>query len=87
MQCVSSIQKFAKKQVIVRLYSCFVAYMHKKFWDLTCIHRLPVVPALVQPLATDSAMLTAIVCGVMHVTVLSLWCLAFSLQDFCQYVI
>ena len=50
-------------------------------------NRLWVVPALVQPQATDSAMLTAVVCCVMHVTALSLWCLAFSLQNFYQYII
>ena len=87
MQCVSSIQKFAKNRVIVQLYSCFVTYMHKKLWDLTRMHRFWVVPALAQPQATDSAMLTAVVCGVMHVAALSLWCLAFSLQDFCQYIL
>ena len=87
MQCVSSIQKFAKNRVIVRLYSCFVTYMHKKLWDLTRTHRLWVVQALVQPQATDRSMLTAIVSGVMRVAAVSLWCLAFSLQDFCQYTI
>ena len=61
MQSVSSIQKFAKKRVILRLYSCFVTYMHKKVWDLTNMHRLRVVPAcetvsisVLQPQATDS---------------------------------
>ena len=87
MQCVSSIQKFAKNRVMLRLYSRFVTYMHKKLWDLTRMHRLWVVPELVQPLATDSAMLTAVVCGAMRVAALSLWCHAFSLQDFCQYII
>ena len=61
--------------------------MHKKLWDLTRIHRLWVVPVLVQPQATDSAMLTVIVCAIMRVAALSLWCIAFSLQDFCQYII
>ena len=87
MQCVSSIQKFAKNRVILWLYSCFVTYMHKKLWDLTRMHRLWVVPAWVQPLATDSPMLSAIVCGAMRVAALSIWCLAFFLQDFCQYII
>ena len=83
MQSVSSIQKFAKNWGILWLYSCFVTYIHKKLWDLIPMHRLWVVPTWVQSQATDSAMLTAIMCGVMRVVVLSLWCLAFSLQDFC----
>ena len=49
--------------------------MHKKLYDLTHMHRLLVVPALVQPQTTDGAMLTAVVCGVMSVAALSLWCL------------
>ena len=44
-------------------------------------------PSMSVAQATDSAVLTAIVCGVMRVAALSLWCLAFSLQDFCQYII
>ena len=79
MQCVSTILKFAKNRVILLLYLRFVTYMHKKLWDLTLMHRLQVVVAWVQPLATDSAMLTAVECGIVRVAVLSLWCLAFSL--------
>ena len=72
MQSVSSIQKFTKNLVILRLYLCFITYMHKKLWDLTPMHRLQVVPAWVWPQATDSAVLTAVMCGVMHVIALYL---------------
>ena len=75
-----------KNWVIFWLYSCFVTYMQKKLWNLTRMHRLHVIPVWVQPQATDSAMLTAVMCGVMRVTALCLWCLAFSWQDFCQYM-
>ena len=47
------IQKFAKNLVILWLYSCFVTYMHKKLWDLTRMLRLRVIPAWVQPQATN----------------------------------
>ena len=83
MHSVLSIQKLSNSL----MYWCFVTYMHKKLWDLTRMHRARVVPARVQPQATVSAMLTAVVYGVMRVAALPLWCLAFSLQDFCQYII